>query len=154
MRRILIIPSSIQPVYDEPTFIVNNIWRLYGGWYDQNPSHLKPPRDSDLAKEICQLSGMNNILARAEELAKNGNFPLASSLIEFAHQADPSNQKVTELRAKIYQKRATGEMSLMARNTFKAVSREFQGEDSEDTTMKKVLSKRAKDSREYMKAHL
>ena len=25
-------------VYDEPEFIVRNIWRLYGGWYDGNVS--------------------------------------------------------------------------------------------------------------------
>ncbi|MEJ2090163.1 MAG: MBL fold metallo-hydrolase, partial [Gammaproteobacteria bacterium] len=24
----------LQPIYDEPEFIVRNIWRLYGGWYD------------------------------------------------------------------------------------------------------------------------
>ena len=30
------------PVYDEPEFVVQNIWRLYGGWYDGNPAHLKP----------------------------------------------------------------------------------------------------------------
>ena len=24
----------LQPVYDHPQFIVRNIWRLYGGWYD------------------------------------------------------------------------------------------------------------------------
>ena len=33
------------PVYDEPEFVVRNVWRLYGGWYDGNPAHLKPPRE-------------------------------------------------------------------------------------------------------------
>ena len=32
----------LRPVYDEPEFVVRNIWRLYGGWYDGNPAHLKP----------------------------------------------------------------------------------------------------------------
>ena len=32
----------LRPVYDEPEFVVRNIWRYYGGWYDGDPSHLKP----------------------------------------------------------------------------------------------------------------
>ena len=27
----------LRPSYDEPEFVVRNIWRLYGGWYDGNP---------------------------------------------------------------------------------------------------------------------
>ena len=34
------------PIYDEPEFIVRNVWRLYGGWYDGNPAHLKPAPDA------------------------------------------------------------------------------------------------------------
>ena len=36
----------LRPVYDEPEFIVRNVWRLYGGWYDGNPAHLKPATSS------------------------------------------------------------------------------------------------------------
>ena len=32
----------LHAVYDEPEFVVRNLWRLYGGWYDGDPSHLKP----------------------------------------------------------------------------------------------------------------
>ena len=32
----------LQPVYDEPEFIVRTVWRLYGGWWDGNPATLKP----------------------------------------------------------------------------------------------------------------
>ena len=45
----------MQPTYDEPEFVVRNIWRLYGGWYDGNPAHLKPARDSDPAAAVAQL---------------------------------------------------------------------------------------------------
>ena len=41
-------------VYDETEFIVRNIWRLYGGWYDGTPSHLKPAPENDQAKEIVR----------------------------------------------------------------------------------------------------
>jgi glyoxylase-like metal-dependent hydrolase (beta-lactamase superfamily II) len=39
----------LQPVYDEPEFVVRNIWRLYGGWYDGIPSHLKPASETGIS---------------------------------------------------------------------------------------------------------
>ena len=45
------------PVYDEPEFILHNIWRMYGGWYDGNPAHLKPAPASALALEFSRLAG-------------------------------------------------------------------------------------------------
>ncbi len=30
------------PKYDDPEFVVRNIWHLYAGWFDGNPAHLKP----------------------------------------------------------------------------------------------------------------
>ena len=44
----------LKPAYDEPEFIVRNIWRLYGGWYDGNPAQLKPAKDSVLATEVAR----------------------------------------------------------------------------------------------------
>ncbi len=41
----------LRPNYDEPEFVVRNIWRLYGGWWDGNPAWLKPPPDALLAAE-------------------------------------------------------------------------------------------------------
>ena len=32
----------LHAVYDEREFVVRILWRLYGGWYDGDPSHLKP----------------------------------------------------------------------------------------------------------------
>ena len=39
----------LRPVYDEPDFVVRNIWRLYGGWYDGNPANLKPAPEAAVA---------------------------------------------------------------------------------------------------------
>src|SRR5215210_5135367 len=43
----------LRPIYDEPEFVVRNVWRLYGGWYDGNPSHLKPAPEAALAAELA-----------------------------------------------------------------------------------------------------
>lgn len=72
----------LQPVYDEPEFIVRNIWRLYGGWYDGNPAHLKPGSEIKLAQEISSLAGgAETLVTRAEQLMKNGDIVLASHLV-------------------------------------------------------------------------
>ena len=47
----------LRPVYDEPEFVVRNLWRLYGGWYDGNPARLKPPTDAAIAAEMASLAG-------------------------------------------------------------------------------------------------
>src|SRR5437879_13196410 len=77
--RDLIEKPYLRPVYDDPEFIVHNIWRQYGGWYDGNPAHLKPAREEDLAAEIASLSrGAPRLAERASELAAPGNLRLAA----------------------------------------------------------------------------
>ncbi len=118
----------LRPLYDEPEFVVNNIWRLYGGWYDGNPANLKPARESELASEIAQLSGGSIVLAeRAEELAAAGYFSLACHLIELAVQSDFDNKQIHVIRAKIYKPRRKIESSLMAKGIFGYAARESSG---------------------------
>ena len=47
----------LRPTYDEPEFVVRNIWRLYGGWWDANPATLKPAREAAVASELASLAG-------------------------------------------------------------------------------------------------
>ncbi len=47
----------LQPVYDEPEFIVRTVWRQYGGWWDGNPATLKPASERALAAELAALAG-------------------------------------------------------------------------------------------------
>lgn len=108
----------LSPVYDEPEFIVRNLYRLYGGWWDGNPAHLKPAREVDLAKELCALAGGATVLARrAESLAAAGDLALAAHLVELAATAAPESE-ILALRKAIYTQRAAGERSLMARGVF------------------------------------
>ena len=45
----------LRPVYDHPQFIVRNIWRLYGGWYDGEPDNLLPAPRAEQAREWVTL---------------------------------------------------------------------------------------------------
>ena len=66
----------LRPVYDEPEFVVRNLWRLYGGWYDGNPARLKPPTDAAIAAEMASLAGgAASWPSAAAELADAGRPP-------------------------------------------------------------------------------
>ncbi|MGI9345185.1 MAG: alkyl sulfatase dimerization domain-containing protein [Gammaproteobacteria bacterium] len=109
----------LRPLYDEPEFVVRNIWRLYGGWYDGNPSHLKPAPFDALAQEVAALSGGAYALCqRAQALSDAGDHKLACHLIEMAASAEADNLDVQEARVHIYQQRRDGETSLMAKGIF------------------------------------
>jgi alkyl sulfatase BDS1-like metallo-beta-lactamase superfamily hydrolase len=98
---------------------VRNLWRLYGGWYDGNPAHLKPAPEAELAAELAQLAGGAARLAeRALELAGAGSLRLAGHLAELAMQADPGSQAAREARAQVNERRADEATSTMARGIF------------------------------------
>ena len=139
----------LRPTYDEPEFVVRNIWRLYGGWWDGDPSHLKPARPAVVAAELAALAGGAQRLAeRAAELGTDGaddeSMRVACQLVELAASAadaaaegpggDASAAReratVHAIRAELYTRRRTTELSLMSRGIFKAAaddSREISG---------------------------
>lgn len=115
----------LRPVYDEPEFIVRNLWRLYGGWWDGNPANLKPAPEAAVAREIVALSGgAGALISRASALADAGELALASHLIELARAAAPRDTELGAVRARIYAARSEAESSLMAKNIFRAVAEE------------------------------
>jgi alkyl sulfatase BDS1-like metallo-beta-lactamase superfamily hydrolase len=115
----------LKPLYDEPEFVVRNIWRLYGGWYDGNPANLKPAADGALAEELARLAGGPTRLAeRARELADAGDLRLACHLVEMAALAEPGLPEIHAVRAEIYQQRRESESSLMAKGIFGYASAE------------------------------
>jgi alkyl sulfatase BDS1-like metallo-beta-lactamase superfamily hydrolase len=115
----------LTPLYDEPEFVIRNLWRLYGGWHDGNPAHLKPGPERALAEEIANLAGGPAKLAdRAQALAAAGELALACHLIEMAAQAAPGDAAIWSMRAEVYRRRSASESSLMARGIFAAAAEE------------------------------
>jgi alkyl sulfatase BDS1-like metallo-beta-lactamase superfamily hydrolase len=115
----------LRPIYDDPLFIVRNLWRLYGGWYDGNPAHLLPSRDRDLARALAQLAGGARALsAEAEARLADGDLAVACELAEFAWHADPDDAGVCSVRTAVYRARAESESSLMAKGIFEAAARD------------------------------
>ena len=117
----------LRPLYDEPEFVVRNIWRLFGGWWDGAPSRLKPSPDEILAVELASLSGGADVLMRrAAELAASGDLRLACHLADFAGWAAPDEPEIHQMRAEIYETRRKSETSLMSKGIFKGAMRESE----------------------------
>lgn len=112
----------LRPIYDDPEFIVRNVWRLYGGWYDGNPAELKPARGGELAAELASLAGGADVLARrAVELSASGDdadLRLAGHLAEYAALAAPDSVTAHRARAEVFGRRRAAEPSLMAKGVF------------------------------------
>lgn len=108
----------LRPSYDEPEFVVRNIWRLYGGWYDGNPAELKPAPRASLARELAGLAGGPDVLARrAVELVEQGEHRLAGHLAQFAADSsdDPS---VHEARIRVFSQLEQAATSTMAKGVY------------------------------------
>jgi len=122
----------LQPFYDEPEFIVRNIWRLYGGWWDGNPAHLRPANDRALARELAGLAGGAAGLAeRAEALLDDGDDEarrLAGHLAEWAWLATPEDEGIQRVRQRVFADLAAHATSTMSRGVFRWAERETTGE--------------------------
>ncbi len=127
----------LQPVYDEPEFIVRTIWRLYGGWWDGNPATLKPAPERMLATELADLAGGATVLAdRALALMEDaaaalagGTGPsdhlvrLAGHLAELAWLAAPDDPAIGEVHRTVFTRRADAATSTMAKGVFSWAAR-------------------------------
>jgi alkyl sulfatase BDS1-like metallo-beta-lactamase superfamily hydrolase len=113
----------LRPIYDEPEFVVRNTYRLYGGWWDGDPAHLKPPPADALAVEIAELAGGPGVLAdRAQACSEAGDHRMACQLVELAARAS-TDAGVWRLRSQLYLARAEHESSLMAKGVFTEAAR-------------------------------
>ena len=116
----------LQPVYGHPKFIVQGVWRQYGGWYDGNPADFFPAPTADQAVEIVTLASASALLSRARDLQTVGDLALACHLVDWVCEAEPSNAEAWRLRRGLYQARSEREVNMMSRNTFKGAANEAE----------------------------
>lgn len=122
----------LQPIYDEPEFVVRGVWRLYGGWWDGNPATLKPAADAAVARELADLAGGAGALAdRALALVHHDGgtdgdtaLRLAGHLAEMAWLAAPGDAAIAEVRRVVFTRRAEAASSTMAKGVFGWAARE------------------------------
>lgn len=126
----------LRPFYDEPEFVVRNIWRRYGGWWDGAPSRLKPAPDAQLATAIAELAGgAHRLIERAEQAQSDADFRLAGHFADLAAWAAPDDPAIHEARARIYLGRRKAETSLMAKGIYLGAAKESQAVVESSTTI-------------------
>ncbi len=120
----------LQAVYDAPEYVVRNVWRLYGGWYDGTPSHLEPASMRDLGSEVAGLAGGATALAaRAVEHAREGRWRVAGHLADWALAAAPDHPDVQRDHAEVYEGRAKQTRVLMTRGIYRDAARRSRPTD-------------------------
>ena len=109
----------LPPIYDEPEFVVRNLWRLYGGWWDGNPAHLKPAPAAALARELAALAGG----AAGSRRGRSRSRPRATcaspaSWRSWPPRRRPTTPRVHAARAEVFGARARHEASTMSKGIF------------------------------------
>ncbi len=111
----------LQPTYDHPKFIVRNLLRLWGGWWNGNAADLLPATWEAQAREIAGLAGgVAPIVARGRTLLAEGQTALAAHLAEWATRAAPDDRAAQALKRDVYGRRAEEERSVMGQGIFGA----------------------------------
>jgi alkyl sulfatase BDS1-like metallo-beta-lactamase superfamily hydrolase len=115
----------LQAIYDEPDYMVRNIWRLEGGWYDGVPAHLKPASEAALARDVAEMAGgVTPLVVRAMGKFNAGELELAAHLADWAYAVAPDDPAVNQARMQIYAARAEHSGALMTRAIFRDAARE------------------------------
>jgi len=116
----------LQPIYGHPKFIIQGVWRQYGGWYDGNPANFFAAATADQASEIVKLVGAAALLSRARDLQTIGDLPLACHLVDWVCKAEPDNADARRLQRDLFEARSAAEPNMMARNVFKGAAAEAE----------------------------
>ena len=109
------------PRYDHPKFIVRNLLRQWGGWWNGNAADLLPATWEMQAREIVSLAGgVAAVVARGQRLLEQGKTALAAHLAEWVTRADPSDRDGQRLKRDVYAKRLEETASSMAQGIYRA----------------------------------
>jgi alkyl sulfatase BDS1-like metallo-beta-lactamase superfamily hydrolase len=119
--------------YDHPKFIVRNLLRQWGGWWNGNPAELLPATWEAQAREIAMLAGgITPVVERGRALLNQGDAVLACHLAEWATRAEPADRGAQALKRDVYARRMEEAESFMAQSIFRAAmndARTALGED-------------------------
>src|SRR5215468_3661429 len=125
----------LRATYDHPKFIVRNLLRLWGGWWNGNAADLLPSAPAVQATEIAHLAGgVERLVARGRALLEAGDAQLASHVAEWAIRAAPEDRAALELKRDVYARRLETAEALMARGIFRAAMHDAQRALGEELT--------------------
>ncbi len=104
--------------YDDFSFLINSVWRQYGGWYSGTPSELKPPKLEDIGRTYIDMAGNeNNLLKFLESLVSSHKYREASVIVDASYSVN--SDLFSDIKKEIYLNLAEQETSLMAKGIYK-----------------------------------
>ncbi len=113
----------LRAAYDHPKFVVRNLLRLYGGWWNGNAADLLPATHEAQAREIAALAGgVDALVARGRALLSKGESVMAAHVAEWATRADPASADAQALKRDVYDRRLSEELSLMGKGIYRAAA--------------------------------
>ncbi len=111
----------LQANYDHPKFIVHNLLRLWGGWWNGIAADLLPATSQAQAVEIAKLAGgVAALVQHGRALLQAGDAVMAAHLAEWATRAAPGDGTAQALKRDVYARRLAAETSLMAQGIYRA----------------------------------
>jgi alkyl sulfatase BDS1-like metallo-beta-lactamase superfamily hydrolase len=111
--------------YDHPKFIVRNLLRMWGGWWNGNAADLLPARWQEQGAEIARLAGgIDALVARGRELLAAGDLQIACHVAEWAVWADARHNGALELKRDAYRARLEAAAGIMERGIYRAAMNE------------------------------
>jgi alkyl sulfatase BDS1-like metallo-beta-lactamase superfamily hydrolase len=115
----------LRVVYDHPKFIVRNLLRYWGGWWNGNAADLLPATWEDQAREVAALAGgVEAIVSRGRALLERGDLALACHLAEWAARGGAGNQAALEFKRDAYRARLAVSHQTMTQGVFRAAMNE------------------------------
>jgi glyoxylase-like metal-dependent hydrolase (beta-lactamase superfamily II) len=125
----------LRATYDHPKFIVRNLLRLWGGWWNGNAAELLPATPARQATEIATLAGgVAPIVTRGRALLDAGDATAAAHLAEWATRAEPASREAQAFKRDVYLRRLDEAESLMARGIFRAAMHDAERALGEEPT--------------------
>ena len=89
----------LKEFYGSPAWSARNVFSGYLGWFDGNPSTLKPlPKTEEANNLISIAGGWDNLFKIAEESFKNENYQWALQLTDYLLLSKPDNKESIILR--------------------------------------------------------
>ena len=125
----------LHELYDHPKFIVRNLIRQWGGWWNGNAADLFPATVGRQAAEIAALAGgVGALVTRGRDLLASEDLELASQVAEWASRAAPSDPAAQKLKRDVYDRRIAATRNLMAQGIYRGAMNEARLALGEDRT--------------------
>jgi alkyl sulfatase BDS1-like metallo-beta-lactamase superfamily hydrolase len=124
-------------LYDHPKFIVRNLIRQWGGWWNGNAADLFPATSAEQAREITALAGgVEALIKRGRALLADGNTRMAAHVAEWATRAAPGDSNAQSLKRDVYEQAIAGTDNLMAQGIYRGAMNEARTALGEERTQR------------------